>query len=121
MARIMLTTTDDVMRRYLGEKLKRAGHFVTRVADYDVALTLLSETYHDVLLAGVSSNEAEGLAFAHEARMIDPEMRVMFITGFSIVPLIIQDGDEDGLYDRLGEPQHLNQLVSEVGRMLDAA
>ena len=43
MPRIMLATPDDVMRRYVGEKLKRAGHFVSRVADYDVALTRVAQ------------------------------------------------------------------------------
>ncbi|MEO1330038.1 MAG: response regulator [Pseudomonadota bacterium] len=120
MARIMLTSPDDVMRRYLGEKLKKAGHFVTRVADYEVALTLLCETYHDVLLTAIGSDDPHGLAFAHEARRIDPEMRVMFITGFSIVPLLVDDEDEEGLNDRLGPPAHLNHLIDEVGRLLAA-
>lgn len=123
MARIMLTTTDEVLRRYLGEKLKRAGHFVTRVDDYDVALTLLCETYHDVLLAGVDNDEARGLAFAHEARLIDPDMRVIFITGFALVPLISGDGElEDGVGfgDQLGDPMHLSQLVHAVGEQVAA-
>lgn len=123
MARIMLTTADDVLRRYLGEKLKRAGHFVTRVQDHEVALTLLCETYHDVLLAGVDSDEAESLAFAHEARLIDPEMRVIFITGFALVPLISADAEFDdgiGFGDQLGEPMHLSRLIDAVGDLLAA-
>lgn len=121
MARIMLAVDDDVMRRYIGEKLKRAGHFVTRVADYDVAMTLLCETYHDVLLTSVGADGESGLTFAHEARRIDPEMQVIFLTGFAIVPLETREDDEEGLYDRLGPPAHLNNLVDEVGRMLRAA
>lgn len=120
MPRIMLATPDDVMRRYIGEKLKRAGHFVTRVADYDVALTLLCETAFDVLLVSVDTDDAEGLAFAHEARRLDPEMRVAFITGFALVPLECQQDDEDGLYDRLGAPTHLSKVVDEVGRLMAA-
>lgn len=120
MARIMLVTEDDVMRRYLSEKLKRAGHFVTRVSDHDVALTLLFETYHDILLTSVDSEESLGVAFAQEARRIDPDLRVMFIAGFSLVPLIVDETDIDGLCDRLGDPVHLSSLVTEVGRMLAA-
>ena len=120
MARILLTAENDVLRRYLSEKLKRAGHFVSRVSDYDVALTLLLETCHDVLLTEVDSEDPRGVSFAHEARRIDPEMRVMFITGFSIVPLLVDEDDEDGYSDRLGSPAHLSQLVHEVGRLLAA-
>lgn len=120
MARIMIASTDDVMRRYLSEKLKRAGHFITRVSDYDVALTILCETYHDVLIAEIGHDDTEGLTFAQEARRIDPEMQVIFQTGFALVPLETRDDDEEGFYDRLGAPTHLNQLVDEVSRVLVA-
>ena len=120
MARIMLITNDDMIRRYIGEKLKRAGHFVTRVAQKDVALTILSESIHDVLLLGVEGDEGEALSFAGEALEIDPEMRLIFIAGFAVVPLLCTEDDDGGLYDKLGEPAHLNQLVNEVGRMLAA-
>lgn len=120
MARIMLITGDEMIRRYIGEKLKRAGHFVTRVADPDVALTILSESIHDALLLGVDADEDEALSFAAEALEIDPEMRLLFIAGFALVPLMSTMDDDGGLYDKLGEPTHLNQLVSEVGRMLAA-
>ncbi|MCI4660713.1 MAG: hypothetical protein MRY63_02680 [Neomegalonema sp.] len=120
MARIMLVSEDDTMRRYIGEKLKSAGHYATRVSEYEVALTLLCETYYDVLLVSVSNEDSEGVAFAHEARRIDPEMRVMFVTGFALVPLIIDEDDPEGLYDRLGDPAHLNKLIPEVTRLLAA-
>ncbi|MEO1292157.1 MAG: hypothetical protein AAFV62_04890 [Pseudomonadota bacterium] len=120
MARIMFVSEDDTMRRYIGDKLKAAGHFTTRVTDYDVALTLLCETFFDVLLVSVSSEDSSGVSFAHEARRIDPEMRVMFVTGFAVVPLIADEEDPEGLYDRLGEPAHLNRLIPEVTRLLAA-
>lgn len=120
MAHIMIVTDNDMLRRYLGEKLKRAGHVVTRVSDYDVALTILFESYHDILLTSVSSQNNEGLLFSHEARRLDPEMRVLFMTGFSVVPLICDAVDDEGFGDRLGKPAHLNQLVPEVSRLLAA-
>lgn len=120
MARIMLITSDDMIRRYIGEKLKRAGHFVTRVTDQDVALTILSESMHDILLLGVEGDEGDALSFASEALDIDPEMRLLFLAGFALVPLLATEDDDGGLYDKLGEPAHLNQLVSEVGRLLAA-
>lgn len=35
MARIMFVSEDDTMRRYIGDKLKAAGHFTTRVTGYE--------------------------------------------------------------------------------------
>ena len=120
MARIMLATPDDDMRKYISGKLNLAGHYVSRVADFEVALTLLCETCFDVLIVSVDAEDAEGLAFAHEARRIDPEMRVVFLTGFAIVPLVCREDDEDGLYDRLGAPSHLSRVADEIGRMMVA-
>ncbi|MEM9726198.1 MAG: response regulator [Pseudomonadota bacterium] len=120
MPRIMLATQNDMMRRYVGQKLGRAGHSVCRVEDFDIALTLLCEMSYDVLIASVDADDAEGLAFAHEARRIDPDMHVVFMTGFAIVPLECQEDDEDGLYDRLGAPAHLSRVVDEIGRLMAA-
>ena len=119
MARVMLATKNDEMRSYLARTLKRAGHCVTRVADYDAALTILEETEYDLLLTTIDTENADELAFARTAQQIDPEMRVMFITGFSAVAIKRPDEDRtmDGLF---GEPVHLRQLPEEVGRLIAA-
>lgn len=119
MARVMLATKNDEMRSYLARTLKRAGHCVTRVADYDAALTILEETEYDLLLTTVDAEDANELAFARTAQQIDPDMRVMFITGFSAVA--VKRPDEDRTADCIfGEPVHLRSLPEEVGRLVAA-
>lgn len=119
MARVMLATKNDEIRAYLARKLKRGGHCVTRVSDYDSALTILEETEYDLLLTTIDAENADELAFAREAQQIDPEMRVMFITGFSAVA--IKRPDEDRTTDSLfGEPVHLGRLPQEVTRLVAA-
>lgn len=119
MAHVMLATKNDEMRSYLARSLKRAGHCVTRVADYDAALTILDETEYDLLLTTIDSENADELTFARTAQQIDPDMRVMFITGFSAVAIKRPDEDRtvDGLF---GEPVHLRSLPQEVGRLIAA-
>ena len=121
MARVMLVVEGDEVRRWIGETLKRAGHHVTRVDAFDSAMTLVSESYYDVLVCEVGSDGESGLSFAHEARRVDPEMQVVFVSGFAIVPLIVRERDDGALYDSLGAPVHLSQIASVIqGRIADA-
>lgn len=119
MARVMLATRNDEMRAYLAEKLKRCGHAVTRVSDLDAALTILEEAAYDMLLTSVDMSKPEELEFARAAQEIDPEMRIMFMTGFSAVA--VKRPDEDRSADiLLGEPVHLIRLPNVVERFVAA-
>lgn len=123
MSRIMIVTHDDIIRSFLGKRLARAGHAVTKVSDFDSAITILCESEYDLLLTSVDTNDHEGLLLANEARHIDPDIRVMFLTGFSAVSLEdtpLKDCDDDDL-PALSSPVHLKYLVDEVARLLIAA
>ncbi|WP_018633242.1 response regulator [Neomegalonema perideroedes] len=120
MATVMLATRNDDMRGYLAAKLKRSGHAVSRVADYHSALTLLEENAYDVLLTTVEADSSDELDLARAARRIDPDMRVMFITGFSAVALM-PPAEEGARGMTLGEPVHLNRLGEELRRLVRAA
>ena len=119
MARIMIVSDNEMMRRYLGLKLMRAGHSITRVAERGVAMTILNECEQDILITSVSSSDVAGITFAHDARALDDQMQVIFLAGFSMIPLIAEE--DEGAIARLGAPQHINTLVSEVGRLTKAA
>ena len=119
MAQVMLASRNDELRAYLAEKLKRCGHAVTRVADLDAALTILGEAAYDMLLTTVDATKPEEIDFARTAQEIDPEMRIMFITGFSAVA--VKRPDEDRTMDALlGEPVHLMRLPEAVERLVAA-
>ncbi len=119
MAQVMLASRNDELRAYLAEKLKRRGHAVTRVADLDAALTILGEAAYDMLLTTVDMSKPEELDFARTAQEIDPEMRIMFITGFSAVA--VKKPDEHRNDDvLLGEPVHLIRLPDAVERLVAA-
>lgn len=121
MATVMLATRNDDMRAYLAAKLKRSGHAVSRVADYRSALTLLEENAYDVLLTTVEADSSDELDLARAARRIDPEMRVMFITGFSAVALMPPPEGAEARSMTLSEPVHLNRIGEELQRLVRAA
>jgi two-component system cell cycle response regulator CpdR len=120
MARILLAEDDDNMRAFLTRALERAGHVVTAVGDGDTALALASGTNFDLLLADVVMPGIDGIELARRASALQPELRVMFITGFAAVAL-----NQPGFAPRqprvLAKPFHLRQLVGEVDKVLGAA
>jgi two-component system cell cycle response regulator CpdR len=72
------------------------------------------------LLTDIVMPEMDGIELARRATELDPEIKVMFITGFAAVAL---NPDNKTPKDArvLSKPFHLRELVSEVQRLLKAA
>jgi two-component system cell cycle response regulator CpdR len=120
MARILLAEDDDDMRRFLVKALERAGY---QVSDFDngaSAYARLREEPFSLLLTDIVMPEMDGIELARRATEIDPDLKVMFITGFAAVAL---NPDSRAPKDAkiLSKPFHLRDLVNEVERMLKAA
>ena len=120
MARILLAEDDDDMRRFLVKALERAGY---QVSDFDngaSAYARLREEPFSLLLTDIVMPEMDGIELARRATEIDPDLKVMFITGFAAVAL---NPDSKAPKDAkiLSKPFHLRDLVNEVEKMLQAA
>ena len=120
MARILLAEDDDDMRRFLVKALERAGY---DVADFDNGASdyeRLREEPFSLLLTDIVMPEMDGIELARRATEIDPDLKVMFITGFAAVAL---NPDSKAPKDAkvLSKPFHLRDLVNEVEKMLQAA
>ncbi|MCB1479499.1 MAG: response regulator, partial [Rhodobiaceae bacterium] len=63
--------------------------------------------------------EMDGIELARRAAEIDPDIKVMFITGFAAVALN-PDSDAPRNAKVLSKPFHLRDLVAQVERMLAA-
>ena len=119
MARILLAEDDDDMRRFLVKALQRAGY---DVADFDngaSAYERLREEPFSLLLTDIVMPEMDGIELARRATEIDPDLKVMFITGFAAVAL---NPDNHAPKDAkiLSKPFHLRDLVDQVERLLAA-
>ena len=120
MTRILLAEDDNDMRRFLVKALERAGY---DVCDYDngaSAYERLREEPFNLLLTDIVMPEMDGIELARRATEIDPDLKVMFITGFAAVAL---NPDSKAPKDAriLSKPFHLRDLVAEVSKMLEAA
>src|SRR5919108_5160579 len=119
MARILLAEDDDDMRRFLVKALERAGY---DVADFDngaSAYERLREEPFSLLLTDIVMPEMDGIELARRATEIDPDLKVMFITGFAAVALnAAQQTPKEAKV--ISKPFHLKDLVNEVDRLLAA-
>jgi two-component system, cell cycle response regulator CpdR len=120
MHKILLAEDDNDMRRFLVRALQNAGH---EVISYDNGLSAyhrLREEPFELLLTDIVMPEMDGIELARRATELDPEIKVMFITGFAAVALNPGNGaPKDARI--LSKPFHLRDLVNEVERLLRAA
>jgi two-component system cell cycle response regulator CpdR len=120
MARILLAEDDEDMRRFLVKALERAGHDIVDFDNGASAYDRLREEAFSLLLTDIVMPEMDGIELARRATELDPDLKVMFITGFAAVAL---NPDSNAPKDAkiLSKPFHLRDLVNEVDRMLAAA
>ncbi len=116
MIRILLAEDDDAMRVYLVRALERSGYAVAAVDRGTAALARIEagEPF-DLLLTDIVMPEMDGIELAQKVSTLVPDMRVMFITGFSAVTL--RAGQALPQAKVLSKPFHLRDLVLEVDRM----
>jgi two-component system cell cycle response regulator CpdR len=120
MARILLAEDDNDMRRFLVRALQNAGYDVVSFDNGMSAYNRLREEPFELLLTDIVMPEMDGIELARRATELDPDIKVMFITGFAAVAL---NPDSQAPRDAkvLSKPFHLRDLVVEVDRMIEKA
>ena len=119
MRRILLAEDDDAMRGFLERALGKAGYDVVACGNGADAYERLKREPFTLLLTDIVMPKMDGIELARRAAEIDPELKIMFITGFAAVTLNVdQRAPKDARV--LSKPFHLKDLVREVGRLLAA-
>ncbi len=119
MNRILLAEDDEDMRKFLVKALQNAGYDVVSFANGVEAYERLKEEPFTLLLTDIVMPEMDGIELARRAADLDPDLKIMFITGFAAVAL---NPDSQAPKDAkvLSKPFHLKDLVGEIERMLAA-
>ena len=86
-ARILLAEDDDSMRGFLERALAKAGHQVTAFDNGASAYERLQQEPFTLLLTDIVMPKMDGIELARRASELDPELKIMFITGFAAVTL----------------------------------
>jgi two-component system, cell cycle response regulator CpdR len=117
--KILLAEDDNDMRRFLVKALQNAGYDVASFDNGLSAYNRLREEPFELLLTDIVMPEMDGIELARRATELDPDIKVMFITGFAAVAL---NPDSKAPRDAkvLSKPFHLRDLVNEVEKMVAA-
>jgi two-component system cell cycle response regulator CpdR len=95
MTKILLAEDDTDMRRFLVKALQNAGY---EVISYDNGLSAyqrLREEPFELLLTDIVMPEMDGIELARRASELDPDIKIMFITGFAAVAELGLGGDQE--------------------------
>jgi two-component system cell cycle response regulator CpdR len=88
MPKILLAEDDMDMRRFLVKALQNAGFEVTSYDNGLSAYQRLREEPYELLLTDIVMPEMDGIELARRAAELDPDIKIMFITGFAAVALL---------------------------------
>src|SRR5207302_10076360 len=109
----------NTMQRVLVKSLQNAS-FQRSPQDNDMsAYQRLREEPFDMLLTDLVMPEMNVIELARRASELDPDIKIMFITGFAAVALS-SDSAAPKHAKVLSKPVHLRELVTEVQKMLAA-
>jgi len=115
--RILLAEDDESMRGFLARALERAGYEVISFDNGADAFARLKEEPFTLLLTDIVMPHMDGIELARRASELDPDIKIMFITGFAAVTL---NSDVPAPKDArvLSKPFHLRDLVNEIDKLL---
>ena len=117
--RILLAEDDESMRGFLERALEKAGYTVIACGNGADAFDRLKQEPFSLLLTDIVMPRMDGIELARRAAEIDPELKIMFITGFAAVTLNNETRTPKDARV-LSKPFHLKDLVNEVGKLLAA-
>ena len=119
MHKILLAEDDNDMRRFLVKALENAGFQVSSHDNGMSAYQRLREEPFEMLLTDIVMPEMDGIELARRASELDPDIKIMFITGFAAVALH-SSSNAPKQAKVLSKPFHLREIVAEVDRMIAA-
>lgn len=113
---ILVVDDDGSVRDFVTAALCDAGHRVLNAAGGREALDMLAAQRVDLLVADILMPEMTGTELARVARERQPELTVLFITGYAELPA----GERPDGAPLLMKPFRPGRLIAEVDGLLDA-
>ncbi len=119
MASILLVDDDSSMRHFLSVALSRAGHEIMTAQNGVEAINEIKghpENYFDLVLTDIVMPEMDGIQLSKVITDQYPEVKIMFMTGFSVVGMNKKDIEQQSHV--VSKPFHLNDLISQIDKTL---
>lgn len=112
MANIILVDDDIALLEFTSASLKNAGHTISSFTDGLSAYNELQKNSNfDIILTDIIMPGMDGLELADKAKQLIPEIKIMFMSGFS--------GVGSGNMHVMSKPFHLKDLLKEIETTLN--
>jgi CheY-like chemotaxis protein len=118
---ILVVEDDTEVREHVVEVLRTLNYAAIEAQDAATALAFIREnkTHIDMLLTDIVMPGMNGRELAEQARALMPNVRILFMTGYSR-DVIIHQGSLDGDIELIEKPFRTEGLATRVRGMLDA-
>jgi CheY-like chemotaxis protein len=108
--RVLVVEDDPLIREFVVEALREAGHHVVHASTGEEAMEWCKRQYADVLVTDIRlPGRIDGWQIAEQCREHDPELPVIYATGFSPVAARPVPGSRS-----LFKPYHPDEIVRAV-------
>ena len=116
---VLVTEDDDAIRNYVVEMLDGLNYRVVEARNAAEAIEVFKRMGHtiDLLLTDVVMPGANGRVLSQELVRLKPELKVLFMTGYSR-DAIVHDGRLDSGVDLIQKPITQRSLADRVRRLL---
>ncbi|HZZ60839.1 MAG TPA: ATP-binding protein [Roseiarcus sp.] len=116
---VLVAEDDGEVRAYVVETLERLGYQVLGASGADEALEVMHNSDRvDLLLTDVVMPGASGRKLAEEAKRLQPDLKVLFMTGYSRNAIVHQGRLDPGV-DLIQKPLTGDALAATVRKLLD--
>ena len=116
--KLLLVDDDPLIRRSLGEVLRREGYEVFEAATGAEGLSMLGTAGPDLVITDFNMPEVDGMQLLREIRARSPDLPVILITGYGTVEQAVE-AMKAGAYDYASKPILDDEMKMVIRRALD--
>lgn len=113
---ILLVDDDAVFLETLARALRRRGHPVEVAGDLGAALALARSQVPDAAVLDLKLGEASGLGLVEPLKALNPEMRILLLTGYASIATAVQ-AIKLGATHYLPKPADADEILAALGQL----
>lgn len=115
---LLVLVVDDrtADRDVLSEILTDKGYFVATAADGKQAIEMTGDSHYDIIFMDINMPGMDGLATFEEIKSMNPEARVIFMTGF-VVEESLKEALDAGAYPIAYKPLDIDNICGLLAQV----
>ncbi len=115
---ILVVDDDQNLIELIGLKLQSEGYEVTSASNGVDALQAARQNLFDLCVLDLRLHDQDGISLMRELHRINPDMRVIILTGYGSVESAVE-AMQEGAYSYLTKPFNTQELLLQISRALE--